>query len=73
MDIVVGCLQHPGHQDYELLKADLFIFIGIQILEYFVNGRLIFGVLGKEKAGAVSCPFFRPRIPQNSAQGSREQ
>ena len=52
VDIVVGCLQHPGHQDYELLKADLFIFIGIQILEYFVNGRLIFGVLLERGLGS---------------------
>lgn len=71
MDIYVGCFQHPGHQDYEFLKADGSVFIGIQVLEYFVNGRLIFGVLGEEKAGSVSSPFFRPRIPQNSAQGSQ--
>lgn len=49
----MGCLQHPGHQDYELLKADLFIFIGIQTLEYFVNARLILVFWEKRKAGAV--------------------
>ena len=70
MDIVVGRLQHPGHQDYEFLKADLSIFIGIQLLEYLVNGRLILGVLGEKKAGVVSSTFFRPHIPQNSAHGS---
>ena len=55
----MGCFQHPGHQDYEFLKADGSVFIGIQVLEYFVNGRLIFGVLGEEKAGSVSVTVQR--------------
>lgn len=67
VDSLMGSLQHPGHQDYEFLKGDLSIFISIQLLEYFVNGRLVFGVLGEGKAGTVSSPLSRPRIPQNSA------
>lgn len=47
VDIVMGSHQHPGHQDHEFIKGDLSISISIQFLEYFVNGGLIFGVLGE--------------------------
>lgn len=69
MDIFVGRLQHPGHQDYEFLKADLSIFIGIQLLEYLVNGRLIFGVLGEKKAGVVSSTFLQASHPSELSSG----
>lgn len=46
----MGSYQHISHQDHEFFKADLFVLIGIQVLEYFVNGTLIFGVLGEGEA-----------------------
>lgn len=45
VDILVGSNQHTGQEGHEFGEADHSIFISIQLLEYFVNGSLIFGVL----------------------------
>lgn len=60
VDILVGSLQHLAHQDYEFIKGDLAIFIGIQILEYLVNGSFIFGILGEVENTDSELRFFLP-------------
>lgn len=60
MDVNVGGLQHLGHQGRELVKVDLSISISIQVLEYLVNGGLIFGVLGEGAAETASSDSPRP-------------
>lgn len=60
----MGGHQHPGHQDYEFIKGDLSVSISIQFLEYFVNGGLIFGVLGEggqQTQGAQTLPLSHPQ------------
>jgi hypothetical protein len=46
VSIIMGNLQHRGHQEYEFIKVSLCISILIQILEYYV--KRIFGILGEE-------------------------
>lgn len=63
----MGGLQHLGHQGRELIKVDLPISISIQLLEYLVNGGLIFGVLGEGAAETASSDSPRPPSPGPSS------
>lgn len=68
VDILMGSHQHPGHQDHEFIEGDLSISISIQFLEYFVNGGLIFGVLGEGDSRPSELRLSLPLSqPQSSA------
>lgn len=61
----MGSHQHLGQQGHEFIKGDLSISISIQVLEYLVNGGLIFGVLGegdsRHSEFGLSLPLSHPQ------------
>lgn len=74
MDVLVGGLQHPGHQREEFSERDLSIPVSVQVLEYFVNDALVFGILeGDSGDGELGrsprTGVPRPLVPPSSAWG----
>lgn len=41
VDVLMGGDGHPGDQDHELPKAELLVFVSVQLTEQAVDGRMV--------------------------------